>query len=789
MTEFGIGKRVLRTEDHRFLTGRGQFVDDLGLREQTHAAVLRSPHAHALIRSIDTSRAAAAPGVLLVLTGADVAGDGLGGLRSRFAAEFVVGRPPFMTAQPLLVRDRVRHVGDRVALVVAETAAQAKDAAEMIDVDYEPLAPVIRMDDATGPDAPQLWDGAEGNVCVVQEIGDVRATDAAFAAAHHVERLKLKNQRMSANSMEPRGAIADYDPASRRYTLYGNTQVPHRLKHEIAQTVLHIPLSDLHVIARDVGGGFGMKGQLQPEDSLLVWAAGKLARPVRWIAERSEGLISDTHAREQMVEAELALDRDGRILALRARIDVNMGAYLATVATVALVPGTQTMVMLSGMYRIPLIHAVTRSVFTNTTPVGTYRGAGRPQGTYIIERLIDAAARSMGLDQVEIRRRNFIPSAALPYATPLTMTYDSGDFEAIMDAALKTADWSGFEERRRTSKARGKLRGIGICTYIEVSAHFNERMEIRVDADGAAMIIAGTFSHGQGHETVFAQLVNEWLGIPFEKIRLIQGDTDTVLFGRGTFAARSATAGGGALRFAADEVIKKGKRFAAHMIEVAEADIEFSEGRFRLAGTDRSVELVDVARIAHAPFGVPQDLGVGWSGTGVYDPSRNFPNGCHVCEVEIDAETGAVAVVAYVCVDDVGTVLNPLIVEGQTHGAIVAGLGQSLMEEVVYDPGSGQQLSGSFMDYCMPRADDFPDFNIAFRPVPTTTNPLGVKGAGEAGTIAATPAAIHAILDALAAIGVRHIDMPATPEAVWRAIRSTGGRGRHIAKLSAQSAA
>ena len=769
MSEFGIGKRVLRTEDRRFLTGRGQFVDDLDLRAQTYAAVLRSPHAHALIRSIDISRAAAAPGVLLILTGADVVAEGLGGLRSRFAAEFVVGPPAFMTAQPILARDRVRHVGDRVALIVAETSAQAKDAAEMIEVDYEPLTPVIRMDDATRPDAPQLWDNALGNVCVVQEIGDAPATDAAFAAAHHVERLRLKNQRMTANSMEPRGAIADYDPASRRYTLYGNTQVPHRLKHEIAQTVLHIPLSDLHVVARDVGGGFGMKGQLQPEDSLLVWAAGKLARPVRWIAERSEGLISDTHAREQMVEAELALDRDGRILALRAQIDVNVGAYLATVA---LVPGTQTMVMLSGMYRIPTIRAVTRSIFTNTTPVGTYRGAGRPQGTYIIERLIDAAARSMGLDQVEIRRRNFIAPTELPYATPLTMTYDSGDFEAVMDAALKTADWSGFDARRRASQARGKLRGIGLCTYIEVSAHFNERMEIRVDADGAAVILAGTFSHGQGHETVFPQLVNEWLGIPFERIRLIQGDTDTVLFGRGTFAARSATAGGNALRLATDELIEKGKRFAAHMLEASEADIEFSDGSFRLVGTDRAVGLVDVARTAHAPFGVPQALGVGWSGTGVYDPKRNFPNGCHVCEVEIDAETGAVDVVAYACVDDVGTVINPLIVEGQTHGAIVAGLGQSLMEEVVYDAGSGQQLTGSFMDYCMPRADDFPDFNIAFRPVPTTTNPLGVKGAGEAGTIAATPAAIHAILNALAELGVAHIDMPATPDVVWRTIHS-----------------
>jgi carbon-monoxide dehydrogenase large subunit len=771
MNKFGIAQPVPRKEDPRLLTGRGRFVDDISLPHQSYAAIVRSPHAHARIHSIDTSQARGAPGVLLVLTGADAEADGIGGLPPMVMPEDMGGaKGGYRTVQPILARDRVRHVGDRVALVVAETSAQAKDSAELIEVEYEPLPSVTDIASARAPGAPLVWEEAKGNICFAMEIGDRAAADAAFARAAHVAHIAAVNNRIASNPIEARAALATHDAVTGRTSLWATSQAPHRLKQFVAAEVLKIPVNQLAVDAPDVGGGFGTKGQLYPEDSLVCWAARKLARPVRWTGERSETIATDAAGRDQLDEAEMAFDKDGRILALRVSVDANMGGYLSTAGSASPV---STLRMLSSVYRIPLVHASLRGVFTHTGPVGNYRGAGRPEAMYMLERLMDSAAKALGIDRVELRRRNIIPVSAMPYKTHFDLEYDSGEFEIVMEKALQLFNRDDFARRRAESEKRGKLRGWGVTPFLEFASQFNERMGLRVETDGSATILAGTHSHGQGHETVYAQMVSDWLGVPFEKIRMLQGDTERISYGRGTFASRSMTVGGTALFEAAEQIVAKGRRVAAQLLEAAESDIEFNEGVFTVAGTDRRLPLAVAARAAQAPAGPLAKLGfVGLEGEAANYAAFNFPNGCHVCEVEIDPETGQVSLERFIAVDDVGIAINPMLVDGQIHGGIAQGVGQAICENVVFDKDTGQLLSGSFLDYCMPRADDLPEFEIASHDVPTKTNPLGVKGAGEAGCVGAPSAAILAILDALAPFGVEDIAMPATSERVWRAIEN-----------------
>ena len=759
--KFGVGQPVPRSEDPRFLTGRGRYVDDLVLPRMAHGAVLRSPYAHARIAAIDAGAARAVPGVLAVLTGEDYRTDGLGSIPCYSIDDAIMTAPARRTATPALALDAARHVGAPVAFVVAETRDRALDAAELVSVEYEELAAAV--------DAAAAWPETPDNRCFAVEMGDRDATEAAFASAHRVAALALYNNRIAAVPMEPRGAVGEYNAADDRYRLHLSCQNPHRVRQFLAQGVFGIPESRLSVVARDVGGGFGMKGGVFPEDALVLWAARRLDRPVKWIAERGESLASDTHARDQRAIAEMALDEEGRILGLRVEADYNLGAHLAAGAGISPVHSTT---LYSGVYAIPAIRATARAAYTNTAWTSPYRGAGRPEATYLLERLIDKAARETGIDAIELRRRNLIAPAAMPYRTALALEYDSGEFEGAMDDALELADWDGFAGRRAETEARGLLRGRGIACFVESAAMSNERMEIRFDASGSVTVIAGTFSHGQGHETVYAQMVSEWLGVDFASIRLVQGDTETVSIGRGTFGSRSMTVGGSALRIAADKVIERGGEIAAHLLEAAKDDIEFDAGSFTVAGTDRSMSIVEVAGAAYAPFGFPAELGLGLDGVGDYAAGPgNFPNGCQIAEVEVDPETGAVDLVRFSAVDDVGRALNPLLLAGQIHGGIAQGAGQALMEDVVYDRGTGQLLTGSLMDYALPRAGDLPSFALGTHDVPTSSNPLGVKGAGESGTVSAAPAVIHAILDALAPLGIADIAMPARPERVWRAIR------------------
>jgi carbon-monoxide dehydrogenase large subunit len=765
--QFGVGQSVSRIEDPKFLQGKGSFVDDIKLPGTAHAYVLRSPHAHARVRSIDTAAAKSAPGVLLVLTGADATSDNIGG----YAA--VVGhaaiRDAHLPTHPVLVKDKVRHVGDRVALVVAETLDQARDAAELIAVDYEVLPAVASIPAAMADGAPQVWDDAKGNFCFRAEMGKKEPVDAAFARAHHVARVTVVNNRLSANAIEPRCALATYDSVLGRMTIYTSHQAPHRLKQSLAADVLHIPEGDLRIVAPDVGGGFGMKSQLYVEDGLVAWASRRLARPVKWVAERAESMMSDTHARDRVDTGEMAFDKDGRILAIRVHIDANMGAYCSASG---MVPPMQTLRLMSSVYAIPAIYGSARAFYTNTNPMAVYRGAGRPEAMHLIERLIEAAAPALGIEAGELRRKNHVLPSAMPYQTHSDLNYDSGDFTGLLAHAVKDADYAGFAARRAASEKIGRLRGFGVGQYIELSGQMNERMGLRLEADGTTLVFAGTHSHGQGHATTYAQVISDWLGIPFEKIRLVQGDTDRVAGGRGTFGARSMVCASGALRNAADGIIAQGKRVAAQMLEAAEADLEFADGTFKVAGTDRKVPLMAVARAAHAPAGPLAKLGMGLEAVGTYDPIPSCPNGCHVAEVEIDRDTGAVTLARYVAIDDVGVALNPMLVDGQVHGGVAQGVGQALTEHVAYDA-EGQLLSATFMDYCMPRADDLPWIEVGLHNTPAKTNPLGVKGVGEAGAVGAVPAVMNAILDALRPLGVTDIAMPATPERVWQAMRKS----------------
>ncbi len=769
LNKFGIGQPVPRVEDPRFITGRGRYVDDIELPHQAHGVVVMSPHAHARIKSIDTSKAKASEGVLAVLIGADVKAEKLGGLAPPMP-EDMGGPKGFRSLLDILAIEKVRSVGERVAFVVAETQLQAKNAAELIEIDYEPLPAVIGVEDAVKEGAPAIWEQAPNNLAFTLMMGNKDATDAALGGAKHVVTLKLNNSRITANSIEPRAAIGQYHPDADNYTLHSTSQNPHGTRSAVAGNVLRIPETKLRVISPDVGGGFGMKHGGYPEDALVVWASRRVGgRPVKWVGTRSEALLGDSQGRDQVVTGELAIDEHGKILGLRVNALHAMGSH---VFAASMVVPLFAMRLAPGVYQIPAVHCVGKAVFTNTIPMAPYRGAGRPEATYLIEQLLDRAAKVVGIDPIEIRRRNFIPSAAMPHKLQTGITYDSGDFVHVMDECLKLADWDGFKKRATESKKNGKLRGRGIGYFLEEAAVFNDRMVLRFDPSGMLTILAGTHSHGQGHATVYAQMVTEWLGVPFENIRFVQGDTDAVPIGRGSYGSRSMHVGGNALKNAADGIIDKAKPMAAMMMEAAAGDIEFKDGSFRIVGTDRSMKLTDVAKGFYRPAHLPAqfDVGLEASGTFAAEPP-NYPNGCHVCEVEIDPETGHVTLDRYAAVDDVGKIMNYLLCEGQIHGGVAQGVGQALMEAIVFDSG-GQLITGSFQDYAMPRAEDFPELVSELTEVPATTNPLGVKGAGEAGATGAPPAVIGAILDALKPLGIEHIDMPATSNRVWTAINA-----------------
>jgi carbon-monoxide dehydrogenase large subunit len=770
MAKFGIGQAVTRFEDRRLLRGQGRFNDDVNLPGQAHAVIVRSMHAHAKLGAIETSDAVRAPGVLAVFTGADLAKDDMGTMKMTLKRKRPDGGPMFAPPHRGLARERVRYVGDPVALVVAETRAQAEDAADRLRIEYEPLPSVTSTAEAIGG-AP-VWDECPDNVSNLFEAGDKAATEAAFARADRVVRRRYVITRVHAQFMEPRSALGVYDPGEDRYTLYADVQYPHRVRTALATNILQVPEHKIRVIAGDVGGGFGTKGWQYPEHRLVLWAARKLGRPVKWTCERREAIPADEHARDNVTEAELALDAQGRFLALRARTLANVGAYVSSdrnlLATFSNVP------TLVGVYAFPAAHAQVLSVLSNTNSTAPYRGAGRPEATYVVERLIDDAAAELGMDRVELRRKNLIPTSAMPYKNALGVTYDCGDFPAMLDKALKLGDVAGFAARRAAARARGTLRGLAIVNAIERAAGPQpEFAEVRFAPSGTATLLMGTKNQGQGHETTFKQILHERLGIDPADVRYIDGDTDRVAFGMGSMGSRSTVIGGTAVWMAAGKVIAKCKKIAAKMLEAAEADITFGDGKFSVVGTDRAVVLKDVARAAFQPAQLPKGMEPGLYETGTFVPANDtWPNGCHVCEVEIDPDTGAVALASYVIVDDVGTVINPLTLKGQIHGGVAQGVGQALMEQVVYDRESGQLLTASFMDYAMPRADDFCDIHIESSPVPTALNPLGAKGAGEAGTVGALPAVMNAVIDALAPLGVRQLDMPASAERVWHAIHA-----------------
>jgi carbon-monoxide dehydrogenase large subunit len=780
--KFALGQAVPRTEDPRLLTGRGHYTDDFVLPRLAHAHVLRSPHTHARIRSVDTRGAQQMPGVLAVLTGEDWAAEKFGAPRPVIPRQRRDGSQMFVPPRPALAKDRAMLVGDPVGFIVAESVDLAKDVAERIAVEYEPLPSVTATEEALSPGAPKLWAECQENECFYFTLGDKRAVETAFAQAHHVTRLKLVFNRVTAATMEPRGCVGEWDDRLGRFTLYVGTQRPHTARADMARRILHIPETQLRVVAGEVGGSFGMKGGHYPEYALALWASRKIGRPVKWIAERGEGMLTDDHDRDHVSEGELALDRDGHFLALRARNVSNIGAYLAPGGIIS---PTMHLGGLAGTYTTPAIYVEVSAVFTNTTSIGPYRGSGRPEASYIIERLIDNAARELQIDRGELRRRNTVPASAMPFKTGLVYTLDCGEFRENLDRALAMADYVGFEHRREEARGRGWLRGIGFANIIEQTSQAQgETVMVRLDPGGTVTVIPGSISHGQGHETMYKILLSHRLGLDEADIRVTYSDTDLAPDGGGTYASRTAVLGGSAATIAADKVVAKARKIAAHALEAAEDDIEFADGSFRVVGSDRVVSLQDVAQAAYVPSRLPEGLETGLYEVASFSPEiPNFPNGCHVCEVEIDPETGATRVLRYVVVDDVGTVINPLTLAGQIHGGVAQGIGQAFTEQLLYDERSGQLLTGSFMDYGLPRADEVCSFEMEENPVPTKTNPLGVKGAGEAGNVGALAAIMNAVVDALAPLGIAHIDMPATPEKVWRAIRAKRGR-RGVGELS-----
>ncbi|MFY9820046.1 MAG: xanthine dehydrogenase family protein molybdopterin-binding subunit [Thermoanaerobaculia bacterium] len=784
----GLGASVARKEDRRFLLGKGRYTDDLTLPGQSYAVFVRSPHANAAIRSIDASQALKAPGVLAVLTGADVAAADLGGIPCGWTIKNKDGSTMVAPPHPALALGKARHAGDPVAMVIAETRAQAKDAAQLVEVDYDPQPAVAHLNAAVAPGAPQVWDEAPGNVCFDWHLGDPAATEAEFAKADRVVAIDLTNNRVAPNAIEPRAANGHYDDVEDRYTLYTTSQNPHLIRLLAGAFTLKVPEHKLRVVAPDVGGGFGSKIFHYAEELLVLWASKQVGHPVKWTSDRSEAFLSDAHGRDHVSHAELALTADGHFRGLRVRTLANMGAYLSTFAPA--IPTYLHGTLLSGPYVIPAIYVEVKAIFTNTVPVDAVRGAGRPEATYLLERLVDKAARELGIDRVEIRRKNLIQPDQFPYQTPVALQYDVGDYPATLDMALKAIDYGKFAERKAASEKRGKLRGFGISTYIEAcgiapsalvgalgaGAGLYESATVRVHPTGSVSVFTGTHSHGQGHETTFAQLVNERLGIPIENIEVVHGDTDRIPFGMGTYGSRSAAVGGSAIYKAIDKIVEKSKKIAAHLLEANVADIEFENGKFRVAGTDREKTFGEVAFTAYVPHNYPiETTEPGLEDSAFYDPKNfTFPGGCHLVEVEVDPETGVVEVVDVAIADDVGVIINPMIVDGQAHGGLAHGIGQALLEECVYSD-DGQLLSGSFMSYCMPRASDLPSFKVGNHVTACTHNPTGIKGVGEVGAIGVPPAVINAVLDALAPLGVTDISMPATPEKVWRAIQAAQG--------------
>lgn len=781
MADTGIGAAVRRKEDFRFLKGRGKYTDDIVLNNMTYAAFVRSPHAHATINGIDSSAAQAADGFVAVLTAEDFAA--FGGLPCGWQ---VIGKneePMVEPKHPILAEGKVRHVGDPIAVVICETKAQALAAAEMVEVDYTEHDAVIDMPSALNGGGASVHDEAPDNQCYDWEIGDRAVVDAEFQKAHHVTTLELVNNRLVPNAMEPRCAIGDYDQATGEHTLYTTSQNPHVIRLLMGAFVLQIPEHKLRVYAPDVGGGFGSKIYHYAEEAAMTVAAKVIGRPVKWTSDRTEAFLSDAHARDHVTTVELALDADGKFLALREFTLANMGAYLSTFAPS--IPTYLHATLLAGQYTTPVIYAEVKAVFTNTVPVDAYRGAGRPEATFLLERIVDKAASEMGMDPIAIRRKNFIQPDQFPYDTPVALTYDTGDFEAILGSALEASKWDEFEARRKEAAARGKLRGIGISCYIEACgiapsnvagalgarAGLYESATVRVNPTGSISVLTGSHSHGQGHETVFAQLVHEKLGVDLESVDIVHGDTNKIPFGMGTYGSRSIAVGGVALANALDKVVSKATKIAAHLMEASAEDIVFENGTFKVAGTDKEIGFGDVALTAYVPHNYPlEELEPGLEETAFYDPKNfTFPSGSYICEVEIDPDTGVTEIVSFHASDDFGNVMNPMIVEGQVHGGLVQGIGQALYENTTYDS-NGQLVSGSYMDYCMPRADDVPNFTIDHKVTACTHNVLGVKGCGEAGAIGSPPAVINAIVNALKDYGVEHIDMPATPAKVWAAV-------------------
>ena len=789
MSATGIGAAVRRKEDHRFITGKGHYTDDINRPGQTYAFFVRSPHAHATIKSIDSKAAAASPGVVAVLTGAELAADKIGNLICGWMIHSKDGSPMKMTPHPALAHGKACHVGDPVAVVIAETLAQARDAAEKLKIDYAVLPAVADLATAQKPGTTQIHEVAPNNTIYQWHIGDPKGAEAAFKSAKHITKLDIVNNRLVANPMEPRSALAEYDAGSDQLTLWNTSQNPHVARLVIAAFVGMAPEHKLRVIAPDVGGGFGSKIFIYPEEVVALWASRRVGRPVKWTSDRSEAFLADAHGRDHITHAEMAFDADGKILGLRAKTIANIGAYMSTFSSA--IPTYMYATLLSGQYAIPQIYSEVDAVYTNTVPVDAYRGAGRPEASFVVERLIEVGARELGQDPADLRRKNFV--RAFPHQTPVIMAYDAGDYDASLKKAMELADYKGIAKRKREAARRGKLRGIGISAYIEAcgiapsqavgslggGVGLWESAEVRVNPTGSVEILTGSHSHGQGHETTFAQLVSDRLGLPIENISIVHGDTDKVQFGMGTYGSRSGPVGMSAIVKALDKIEAKAKKVAAFVLEAAEGDIEFKDGKFTVAGTDKSAAWGDIALnayIAHKFTG--QQLEPGLKESAFYDPTNfTFPSGVHICEVEVDPETGNTEIVAWTAVDDFGVVINPMIVEGQVHGGIAQGVGQALCEGAVYDK-DGQLVTGSFMDYAMPRADYFPTIKVDTTMTKCPSNPLGIKGCGEAGAIAAPTAVINAITDA---IGTEAVAMPATPPTVWAALQRSGRAAPHAA--------
>ncbi|MBZ9987217.1 xanthine dehydrogenase family protein molybdopterin-binding subunit [Mesorhizobium sp. BH1-1-5] len=776
----GVGARVARKEDKRFITGGGRYVDDMVVPGMKHAVFVRSPHAHAQIKKIDVKKAQAMPGVVGVLTGKELKADGIGNLICGWMIHSKDGTPMKMGAWSPLAVDKVRYVGDAVVIVVADTKGQARDAAEAVEITYKELKAVVDATKAIQSGAPQIHAEAENNLIFDWELGDGKATDAAIKSAAHVTRMKIVNNRLVPNAMEPRAALGHYDKAEDHYTCWTTSQNPHVARLVMSAFYNVAPENKLRVIAPDVGGGFGSKIYIYPEEIVCLWASKKTSVPVKWVADRTESFLSDAHGRDHVSTVEMAFDKDNRITGLKVDTIANLGAYMSLFSSC--VPTYLYATLLSGQYNIPAIHANVRTVYTNTAPVDAYRGAGRPEATYVLERMMETAARELGVSPAELRRRNFITS--FPHQTPVIMAYDAGDYNASLDAAMKAADYAGFTKRRADAAKQGKLRGIGMSCYIEAcglapssavgslgaGVGLWESAEVRVNAVGTIEVLTGSHSHGQGHETTFAQLVTQRFGVPIDSVSIVHGDTDKVQMGMGTYGSRSGAVGMSAIVKALDKVEAKAKKIAAHLLEADEGDIVIENGEVKVAGTDKSLPWFQVALASYTAHNLPAGMEPGLKETAFYDPSNfTFPAGCYICEVEIDPETGTTEIIQFVAADDFGNIINPMIVEGQVHGGIAQGVGQALLEGAHYDS-SGQLLTASYMDYTMPRAGDLPSFKVSTSNTPCPGNPLGVKGCGEAGAIGSPPAVINAITDAL---GVVDIAMPASPATVWATIRAT----------------